>query len=242
MQCIVLAGGRGTRLGGHFGDLPKHLVPVLGRPFADYQLNWLRREGFDHIIYGLGYGAKQVEDHIRYLNPAGLKFTFVRDGDEPLGTGGSLRRIYEDVRLDEYVGVTYGDTLLTFDMQAFLSEVRLHRPECMMTVWKNCDQLNRSNASLTGEFVSEYSKSNSAGRFEWIDYGFIIVKSALLREIGPLGGYSDFSDSLASLASEKRIRGFEVLSRFYEIGNLGALSDTETFLDSEIGRNKWVPI
>jgi len=63
-----------------------------------------------------------------------------------------------------------------------------------------------------------------------------------LREIGPLGGYSDFSDSLASLASEKRIRGFEVLSRFYEIGNLGALSDTETFLDSEIGRNKWVPI
>jgi NDP-sugar pyrophosphorylase family protein len=35
MDCIVLAGGRGTRLAGVIRDLPKPLAPVAGRPFLD---------------------------------------------------------------------------------------------------------------------------------------------------------------------------------------------------------------
>jgi len=44
MQCVILAGGLGTRIRARSADLPKALIPVLGKPFIEYQLEWLARE------------------------------------------------------------------------------------------------------------------------------------------------------------------------------------------------------
>jgi len=38
MQCVILAGGMGTRIVERSGGLPKALIPVLGKPFLFYQL------------------------------------------------------------------------------------------------------------------------------------------------------------------------------------------------------------
>ena len=41
MKAFVLAGGLGTRLRPRFGELPKALAPLGGRPFLLRQLEWL---------------------------------------------------------------------------------------------------------------------------------------------------------------------------------------------------------
>ena len=45
LQCAILSGGLGTRLGELGRRQPKHLVDVLGRPFAHRQLEWLAAQG-----------------------------------------------------------------------------------------------------------------------------------------------------------------------------------------------------
>ena len=57
MQCVILAGGLGTRMWPIAETVPKTLLPVAGRPFADWQLQWLAGAGIDSVVYCIGYGA-----------------------------------------------------------------------------------------------------------------------------------------------------------------------------------------
>ena len=60
MQVVILAGGLGTRLQPVTRDMPKVLVPVCGRPFLVYQLEWLASYGLSY--YALGrLSAKHVQ-------------------------------------------------------------------------------------------------------------------------------------------------------------------------------------
>ena len=54
MRAFVLAGGLGTRLRSRFGDLPKGLAPLGGRPFLARQLEWLRDSGLSEVVMCAG--------------------------------------------------------------------------------------------------------------------------------------------------------------------------------------------
>ena len=62
MKALILAGGLGTRLRPRFGDLPKPLAPLGGRPFLAWQLEWLRTNGIRDAVLCTGYGADQVRE------------------------------------------------------------------------------------------------------------------------------------------------------------------------------------
>lgn len=53
---ILLAGGKGTRLGDVSSGLPKPLVEVGSRPFAGYIVEWVQRQGAGEIYMNLNLG------------------------------------------------------------------------------------------------------------------------------------------------------------------------------------------
>ena len=55
MECIILAGGLGTRLRGVIGEAPKCMAPVNGRPFLHYLFSYLAAQGCTRVILSLGY-------------------------------------------------------------------------------------------------------------------------------------------------------------------------------------------
>jgi len=57
---IILCGGRATRLASLYGDRPKALVPVAGRPFLEWQLAWLARGGVRRVHLAAGHMADQL--------------------------------------------------------------------------------------------------------------------------------------------------------------------------------------
>ena len=54
---VVLAAGLGTRMK---SQLPKVLIPVLGRPMIEYVLNALTAAGISRTIVVVGYRAEAV--------------------------------------------------------------------------------------------------------------------------------------------------------------------------------------
>ena len=60
MQCVILAGGLGTRIKGRSGELPKALIPVLGKPFIFYQLEWLARQNVRRIVLSIGHRGAAI--------------------------------------------------------------------------------------------------------------------------------------------------------------------------------------
>lgn len=106
-QAVVLAGGLGTRLGELTENQPKSLLPVGGRPFLEWLLDNLARQGVSNIVLAIGHQADAFSEWLARLESPLEIETFIES--EPLGTGGALPLLRE--RLDQSFFVLNGDTL-----------------------------------------------------------------------------------------------------------------------------------
>src|SRR4051812_27692661 len=115
MQALVLAGGEGTRLRPLTLTLPKPVIPLAGRPFLSFMLDWLGRHGVDDALLSCGYRSPDVEPALGN-DHRGMRLRYVIE-DEPLGTAGPLRLAADSGVLDdERVLVLNGDTLTDLDL------------------------------------------------------------------------------------------------------------------------------
>ena len=89
MQCVILAGGLGTRMRHVTGESPKTLVKVGGVPFAFYQLTWLAQSGIADVVYSIGFQGRQIHDYVGDGSRWGLRVRYVDDGKELCGTAGA---------------------------------------------------------------------------------------------------------------------------------------------------------
>jgi len=88
MQCLILAGGLGTRMKTITGHRPKALLPIGRRAFIDWQLLWLKQLGITEIIMAIGHGGEEIRNHIE-IQKENSEFPLVKysfDGPELLGT------------------------------------------------------------------------------------------------------------------------------------------------------------
>ena len=228
MQCVILAGGLGTRLSSVAGNVPKTLMPVAGRPFAEYQLEWLADNGVTDVVYCIGYGGSQVRDHLGDGSRFGLRIQYVDEGSQLRGTGGALRLALEERVLHNNFFVLYGDSLLNIELRA-VSE-RYHSSRCLalMTVYRNDGQFDKSNASFDGRSVL-YDKRQPHPDMRWIDYGLMLLSRTVIGSIEP-DCVVDLSDVLFDLSLRGQLAGFEATDRFYEIGTPAALAELEARL------------
>lgn len=107
MECIILAGGMGTRLQSVVSDVPKCMAPVAGHPFLYYLITSLIEAGFNHIIFALGYKHEIIEEWIQ-TNAFPIDISTVIE-ETPLGTGGAVKLALSKARTNE-VFVLNGDT------------------------------------------------------------------------------------------------------------------------------------
>src|SRR5438445_4139222 len=91
LPCVILAGGLGTRMRPMTENIPKALVPVLGRPFAEWQLELLAQLGIRDVVYSIGYRGEQIRRALDGGARFGLEITYVDEGTELKGSGGALR-------------------------------------------------------------------------------------------------------------------------------------------------------
>jgi len=119
MRAVVLAGGKGSRLGAVCKYLPKPLVPVGDMAVGEILVRQLRAAGCSHITFAVGHGAQLVMSFFDSLNLDGVKIDYSNE-DQPLGTIGPLKLIDD---LPDHFIVTNGDVLTDLDIAAL---ARLH--------------------------------------------------------------------------------------------------------------------
>jgi choline kinase len=124
MNGIILAAGRGSRLGSLTDDRPKCLLPVAGRTLLEWQTSTLRACGITNIAIVTGYGAQHItaDGLTRFENPDWSRTNMVR----------SLQRaeawLSSDACVVSYADIIYpasavkalartgGDVAITFDV------------------------------------------------------------------------------------------------------------------------------
>src|SRR4051812_16011697 len=119
MQALVLAGGEGTRLRPLTRTVPKPVMPLAGRPFLTFMLDWLRSHGVSEVILSCGFLSDGVHDVLGDIYE-GMRLRYVIER-EPLGTGGPVRLALDEGLLDERFLVLNGDVLTDMDLTVELA-------------------------------------------------------------------------------------------------------------------------
>ncbi|HEX4720132.1 MAG TPA: NDP-sugar synthase [Thermoleophilaceae bacterium] len=120
MQALVLAGGEGTRLRPLTLTTPKPVLPLAGRPFLAFMLDWLHSHGVDEALLSLGYLSDAVHEVLGDIQ-SGMRLRYMHE-DEPLGTAGPVRLAADEGILADRFFVLNGDVLTDMDLTAELAQ------------------------------------------------------------------------------------------------------------------------
>ncbi|MEK6705164.1 MAG: sugar phosphate nucleotidyltransferase [Bdellovibrionota bacterium] len=228
IQCLILAGGLGTRMAKHAANVPKNLIEVHGKPFAHYQLSWLKKAGVTDIVYSIGYLGDLIRDYVGSGAAWSLSVEYVDEGDELRGTGGAVRFAYEAGVLSDEFFVMYGDSFLPIDFRPVMKAFRLVDKPALMTVFKNDGRWDKSNCIYENGMVVLYDKNGrgaGVGGFDFIDYGLSVLSKQMVNDYIPPGRKFDIAEAYNLLSRQGELAGFEVNERFYEIGSPCGLKD-----------------
>ena len=130
-ECIILAGGLGTRLRSEVANMPKCMAPVAGKPFLHWVIAHLITQKITSFVLSLGYKHEIIEEYIQ-LNHPQLKVKFSVE-NEPLGTGGAIKLALKLCK-EENVMVVNGDTLFETDNNALCTQHINHNSACTLAL------------------------------------------------------------------------------------------------------------
>lgn len=116
MIAVIMAGGKGTRIAEVNSQVPKPMIPILGKPILQYQIETLRAQGICEFILVIGYLGEVIRDYFKGGEAFSVKIEYVTE-ESPLGTAGALYYLRDRIR-DDFL-LLCGDLLFDIDMQRF---------------------------------------------------------------------------------------------------------------------------
>jgi NDP-sugar pyrophosphorylase family protein len=231
VQVLVLAGGLGTRMRPRTDTIPKALLPVLGRPFAERQVELLAANGVVDIVVSIGYLGHMICDTLGDGGRFGVRIRYVDEGPDLRGTGGAVRLFTGSGLADDHFAVLYGDSYLPVDYAAVWDAYAGCGQPALMTVMRNRNQWDASNAELGGDGLVRYAKgAGQEAGYTWIDYGLSVLSAKVVPQYIPSDTVSDLAELFTDLGDRGMLAGFEVHERFYEVGSDDGIADLEGML------------
>jgi len=215
VKAFVLAGGLGTRLKPRFGDLPKPLAPIGGKPFLARQLEWLAGYRIRRAVILAGHGAERLRSELG-SEVAGVSLEWSVE-TEPLGTGGALKLAERFV--DGPALVVNGDTLAEGDPWALERDRWEHGALGAVALYGVTDARTRGRVELseTGGIVRFVEKDDDWRGVAWVNGGAYAFVPRLWRQL-PDGASSLERDVLPKLAARGLLYGRRCPGRFWDIG------------------------
>lgn len=194
MKAVVLAAGRGTRLGELSEHTPKPMVKVRGRTVLEQNLQWLHAHGVRDVAINVHHLGGVIERHIGDGSRLGLSVRYSRE-EKLLGTSGALKPL-EDFLCDGPFLVVYGDNLFDFDLRklteahannAAVATLALFAPESPFFTGVAGGRVEMDRSGRILRFV----EGRVDAGLNLVNAGCYVVESSLLQHI-PAGHASDF--------------------------------------------------
>lgn len=225
----LLAGGLASRLGSLTARVPKSLLSIAGEPFIAHQLRFLATQNIRDIVICCGHLGEQIEAFVDDGSRFSCRVRYSSDGPLLRGTGGAIRNALP--LLGPRFWVMYGDSYLTAPFAPILEAFLNSASPAMMTVFRNEDRWDRSNVHYTAGKILRYDKRDPQPEMRHIDYGLSLFSAETFHRQPDRAAF-DLSTLQSRLAEEGALAGYDVAERFYEIGSISGLEETDAFLSA----------
>jgi mannose-1-phosphate guanylyltransferase len=238
MKAMILAAGKGTRVRPLTYDLPKPMIPVLGKPVMAYLIEHLSKHGVTEIMVNVAHLHEKIEEYFGEGEQFGVQIGYSFEGYTkesgevvavPIGSAGGMKKIQEfGGFFDDTTIVLCGDALIDLDLKAALLEHR--RKGAMATVitkevpWDKVPSygvvVTDQNGRIT-QFQEKPSQEEALSNF--ISTGIYIFEPEVLDLI-PSGVEFDIGSQLFPLLVEKGLPFF-AQGRPFNWLDIGSVTD-----------------
>ncbi len=223
-QVVVLAGGLGTRLKPITEKIPKPLVEVGGKPFLEWQLMDLKRQGVKKVLLLIAYLGEQIQTYFGDGSRFGLEIEYCKE-ETPLGTGGAIKNAL--AQLEDYFVVINGDSFLPLDIEKWSKHFASTSFFAAMSYFQRLDEVPvPGNLKLDGEKVIAYKKGGGQQEgYLQVDSGVYFFRKSLF--VSHPEDHFVIEDLWPSLIIKGQLGAFSVDQRFYDIGTPERLAEFE---------------
>jgi mannose-1-phosphate guanylyltransferase len=251
MKAMILAAGKGTRVRPLTYDLPKPMIPLLGKPVMAYLVEHLRKNGISEIMVNVSWLHEKIEEYFGEGEQFGVQIGYsfegyTKDDGEvvpmPIGSAGGMKKIQEfGGFFDDTTVVLCGDALIDLDLKAALMEHR--RKGAMATVitkevpWDKVESYGVVVTDADGRIVEFQEKPTEAeAKSNFISTGIYIFEPEVIDLI-PSGVSFDIGSELFPLLAERGLP-FYAQGRPFNWLDIGTMSDywevLQTVLTGEV--------
>lgn len=211
IEVLILTGGFGTRLRSVVNSLPKPMAPVNGRPFVEYILQMLIRQGFKNYCFLAGYLSDEVIRHFQDGQRFGVQIRYSVE-DAPLGTGGSVKKGIESSDFSHFL-ILNGDSFFGIDYTKLLNA------EGVSMALSFVHDISRyGGVVLKNGFVEKFQEKSPEKDPGYINAGAYFMTKDMLKEMPETAQFSLEKDFFSKVAGQHQLRGFVFQGPFLDIG------------------------
>jgi D,D-heptose 1,7-bisphosphate phosphatase len=219
MKAVILAGGKGTRLGDLTQEIPKPMIPIGDKPLLHHQIDLLVRYGFREIIILVNY----LKDPItRYFGDGGRFGVTIQYFEEPnpLGTVGGIKEIENQLTGDFLV--LYGDVMVSMDLNRFVAFHKVKNSACTLVLHPNDHPHDSDLVEMDDEsrIIAFHAKPHPSGIWyhNMVNAGVYILSPLVLRMLEK-GIKADFGrDIFPSVYKNIRMYGYHTTEYLKDMG------------------------
>ena len=237
MKGMILAAGKGTRVRPLTHDLPKAMIPILGKPVMEYLIEHLAAHDVRQLMINTSHQAERIEQYFgdgrRFGVEIGYSFEgYLQDREIvpfALGSAGGMRRIQDfSGFFDDTTVVVCGDALIDLDIRAAVAEHRARGALASVVTrevpWQEVSSYGVVVADREGRIRSFQEKpAQHEARSNWISTGIYIFEPAVLDLI-PSNEIYDIGSQLFPRLVELNVP-FYALRRDFHWIDIGRVAD-----------------
>jgi len=216
MQAIVLAGGMGRHIKSDLGNAPKPMAIVHNRPFLEFVLLYLKKNGVEDIIISCGYMRPVIESYFEDGHKWNIDISYT-DEDFLRGTAGSVKLAESMIKHDHFL-VLNGDTF--YDVPVYeLVEFHLQHEAFVTMALKESKNPEKYGAVelLENKQVSRFLGRGHKDFASMVNMGIYAFNREVLKFIQPNESISLEKDIFPLLTKLGKLYGYECNGDFLDV-------------------------
>ena len=220
-SAVILAGGRGTRLGELTRAVPKPLLPVAGRPILERIVLHLAGSGISTIHLAVGYLAERIHEYFGDGADFGCSISYLEERpDAPLGTGGPLRSLLNQRNppIDPLL-VMNGDLVTSFSVADILEHHNSAGAAVTVALREYTHEVPFGVAHIND--VEHWAITRLVEKPRWsglVNAGIYVIDPRLLHLI-PEGVNYPITELIATcLKRKEKVAGWHLTGEWHDVG------------------------
>lgn len=209
MRAVILAAGRGTRLGELVRETPKPMLLAGGQPLIAWIIANLRRSGIERIAVNVHYQAAELIEWLGDGRRHGLRELVISREEELLGTAGALRPLAKWLEGCPFL-VHYGDVVSDQDLGALVTDQQGTQAAATILVHRRSGSNSVVELADNGWVKAFHERPTAevmaAAGTCWVNSGIAMCSPDILAHVPALGPADLPRDIFPTLAEVKRLR------------------------------------